>query len=408
MEVTRRAFQFGALALLSSAGALAWGARGRAASGAPGVTDTEIRLGQTMPYSGPAAAWSAIGRTEAAYYRMINDQGGVNGRRINLISLDDAYSPPKTVEATRRLVEQDEVFAIVGSLGTAPNAAIHRYLNSRGVPQLLISSGISRFNDPKNFPWTMPALPSYLTEARILTSWAMRRAPGGRIGLLMSNDDLGRDALAGARQALGPDASRLLVAESYELTDASVDSQILKLKSADVGALLVYASPKFAAQTIRKLSEMGWRPLRLLSSIAASVAGVLQPAGLENSVGVISVAYVKDPTDPAWENDPGMKRWHAFMDKYLPGADKSDLNYTTGYYIADFATRLLKACGDRLTRENLMRHAANVPGWEFDTLIPGIRARTTPDDFAPLKQMQMMTFDGRRWNLTGELLGQEG
>jgi len=405
MNTTRRSFQTGLLALAAGAFAPSIPSAFAAGKSGPGVTATEIKLGQTMPYSGPASAYGNIGKAEAAYFRMVNDNGGVNGRKINLISLDDGYSPPKTVEATRRLVEQEEVFAIVGALGTAPNAAIHKYLNSKGVPQLLISSGISKFNDPKNFPWTMAALPNYLNEARILATYAMQQKPGRKIGLLMANDDLGRDAQAGIRQALGKDAAGLLTVESYELTDTNVDSQILKLKAAGVETLITYASPKFAAQTIRKLKEMGWRPTHLLSSIAASVAGVLEPAGLDNSVGVISVTYAKDPTDPAWDNDPGMKRWNAFMDKYMPGANKGDLNYTTGYYIADFATRLLKACGDELTRENLMKQAANVPGWEFDTLIPGVKAQTTPTDFAPLKQMQMMVFDGKRWKLTGGLLG---
>lgn len=405
MNITRRSFQTGALALL--AGAMMASIRPATAAGqsAPGVTATEIKLGQTMPYSGPASPYGIIGKTEAAYFRMINDQGGVNGRKINLISLDDGYSPPKTVEATRRLVEQEEVFAIVGALGTASNAAIHKYLNNKGVPQLLISSGISKFNDPKNFPWTMAALPNYLNEARILALYAAKQKPGAKIALLMANDDLGRDAQAGIRQALGKDAASQLAVESYEITDTNVDSQILKLRASGAETLITYASPKFAAQTIRKLKEIGWAPTHLLSSIAASVAGVLEPAGLENSVGVISVTYAKDPTDPAWDDDPGMKRWHAFMDKYLPGANKSDLNYTTGYYIADFATRLLQACGDELTRENLMKQAANVPGWEFDTLVPGIKAQTSPTDFAPLKQMQMMQFDGKRWKLVGGLLG---
>ncbi|MGV2981011.1 ABC transporter substrate-binding protein [Camelimonas sp. ID_303_24] len=404
MNTTRRSFQTGLLALAAGAFAPTIPSAFAAGKSGPGVTATEIKLGQTMPYSGPASAYGNIGKAEAAYFKMINDNGGVNGRKINLISLDDGYSPPKTVEATRRLVEQEEVFAIVGALGTAPNAAIHKYLNSKGVPQLLISSGISKFNDPKNFPWTMAALPNYLNEARILAVYAMQQKPGKKIGLLMANDDLGRDAQAGIRQALGKDAASLLAVESYELTDTNVDSQILKLKASGAETLITYASPKFAAQTIRKLKEMGWQPTHLLSSIAASVAGVLEPAGLDNSVGVISVTYAKDPTDPAWDADPGMKRWHAFMDKYMPGANKGDLNYTTGYYIADFATRLLKACGDDLTRENLMKQAANVPGWEFDTLIPGVKAQTSPTDFAPLKQMQMMVFDGKRWKLTGGLL----
>ncbi len=371
----------------------------------PGASDKEILLGQTQPYSGGASSYGTIGRAESAYFDMVNANGGINGRKVRLISLDDGYSPPKTVEMIRRLVEQDEVMAIFGLLGTPGNSSVARYLNQKRVPQLLISSGASKWLDTKTYPMTMTALPTYDAEASIYAKYALKQNPNARIGVLYQNDDLGRDYLKGLHQGLGAAASKHIAAEvSYEVTDPTVNAQILQLQSSGADVLIVAAVPKFAAQAVRRMGEIGWKPLLVLTNVANSIGTVIEPAGPQYAVGAISAAYMKDPTDPSWAKDEGMLRWHAFMDKYYPSGNKSDVYNVTGYYIASFMHRLLERCGDELTRENLMRMAESVKDWQFDSLVPGIRISTSPTDHGTIEQMQLMRYDGKRWVLFGELM----
>lgn len=371
----------------------------------PGVTDTEILLGQTQPYSGGASAYGTIGRAEGAYFDMVNAAGGVNGRKVKIISLDDGYSPPKTVELVRRLVERDEVFAIFGLLGTPGNSAVGRYLNQKKVPQLLISSGASKWLDTKQYPMTMTALPTYDTEAAIFTRHILEQKPDAKIGVLYQNDDLGRDYLSGMYRALGDARKKHLIQElSYEVTDPTVDTQIVQLRHSGIDALIIFAVPKFAAQAVRKVGESNWKPMLFLPSVANSVGTVIEPAGPQYAVGALSAAYMKDPTDPGWADDAGMKRWSEFMDKWYPKGDKTDVYNVTGYYIGSFMHRLLEACGDELTRENLMRAAESARDWTFDTLVPGIRVNTSPTDHGPIEELQMMRFDGTRWVLFGGLV----
>ncbi len=371
----------------------------------PGASDQEIVLGQTQPYSGGASSYGTIGRAELAYFDMVNAAGGVNGRKVRLISLDDAYSPPKTVEHVRRLVEQDEVMAIFGLLGTSGNSAVARYLNGKKVPQLLISSGASKWLDTKTYPMTVTALPTYDTEAAIYARYVLKQNPNAKIGVLYQNDDLGRDYLQGLHRALGEAGKKNLAAEvSYEVTDATVSTQIIQLRAAGADVLILAAVPKFAAQAIKNMGESGWKPLLVLTNVANSVGTVILPAGPQYAVGAISAAYMKDPKDPTWAKDEGMLRWQAFMDKWYPAGDKADVFNVTGYYIASFMHRLLQACGDELTRENLLRVAESVKGWQFDTLVPGITINTSPTDHGTIEQMQLMRFDGTRWNLFGGLV----
>lgn len=372
----------------------------------PGASDTEILLGQTQPYSGGASSYGTIGKAEVAYFDMVNAAGGINGRKVKLISLDDAYSPPKTVEMVRRLVEQDEVMAVFGLLGTGGNSAVARYLNSRKVPQLLISSGASKWLDTKTYPMTMSALPTYDTEAAIYARYALRENPNAKIGVLYQNDDVGRDYLKGLHQALGEAGRKKnITAEvSYEVTDPTVSAQIVQLKDSGADVLIIAAVPKFAAQAVKRMGELEWKPLLVLTNIANSIGTVIEPAGPQYAVGAVSAAYLKDPTDPTWDKDPGMLRWHAFMDKWYPSGNKTDVFNVTGYYIASFMHRLLEGCGDELTREKLMQVAESADGWEFDALIPGIKIKTSPTDHGPIEQLQMMRFNGTRWVLFGDLL----
>lgn len=397
--ITRRSFGLATLGALAAGRALAQKKYG------PGVTDTEILLGQTQPYSGGASSYGTIGRAEVAYFNMVNAAGGINGRKVKLLSLDDGYSPPKTVEMVRKLVEQDEVLAVFGLLGTPGNSAVARYLNSKKVPQLLISSGASKWLDTKSYPMTMTALPTYDSEAAIYAKYILKQNPNAKIGVLYQNDDLGRDYLHGLHRALGESGKKNIAAEiSYEVTDATVNAQVLQLKSAGADALIVAAVPKFAAQAVRRMGELEWKPLLVLTSIANSVGTVIQPAGPQYAVGAISAAYMKDPKDPTWARDEGMQRWRAFMEKWYPTGDQADVFNVTGYYIASFMHRLLEACGNDLTRENLMRMAESAKGWQFDTLVPGIRINTSPTDHAPIEQLQLMRFDGTRWVLFGDLI----
>jgi branched-chain amino acid transport system substrate-binding protein len=369
----------------------------------PGVTDSEIKVGNIMPYSGPLSAYALIGRTEAAFFRKLNDEGGINGRKINFVSYDDAFSPPKTVEQARKLVESDEVLLIFQSLGTPTNNSIQKYMDQKKVPQLFVATGATKFGDPKNFPYTMGWQPTYQTEGRIYARYILQNLPQGRIGILYQNDDSGRDYLKGLKDGLGEDAAkRMIVAElPYDPTDPTVDSQVVSLKTLGADIFFDEASPKFAAQAIRKAAEIGWKPVLLLASVSNSVGSVLKPAGLDNSKGVLSTSYLKDPTDPAWKDDPAIREWAAFMDKYLPDGDKTSTFSIYGYATAQTLVQVLKQCGDELTRENVMRQAANLRDFEIGVLLPGIKINTSPTDYYPIEQMQMSRFNGENSELFG-------
>jgi branched-chain amino acid transport system substrate-binding protein len=375
----------------------------------PGATDTEIKIGQTVPFSGPASAYATIGKAQAAYFNMINDQGGVNGRKINLIQYDDAYSPPKAVEQVRKLVESDEVLLTFQIIGTPSNAAVQKYLNAKKVPQLFAATGASKFTDPKNYPWTLGYNPNYFVEGRIYGQYILKNYPDAKVGVLYQNDDLGRDYLNGIKSGLGDKAATMVVAEaSYEVSDPTVDSQILKLKSAGVDVLFSASTPKFAAQTIKKNAELGWKPVHILDINATSVGAVMQPAGLEASKGVLSVNYGKDPLDPTWKDDPAMKRYFEFMAKYYPEGDKNSSFNTYGYGTAQLMVHVLKQCGDDLTRENVLKQATNIKNFQGDLALPGIVGNTTPNDYRVNKQLQMMRFNGERWEMFGPILEDTG
>jgi branched-chain amino acid transport system substrate-binding protein len=375
----------------------------------PGASDTEIKIGNIMPYSGPLSAYALIGRTQAAFFRKLNDEGGINGRKINFISYDDAFSPPKTVEQARKLVESDEVLLIFQSLGTPTNNAIQKYLDGQKVPQLFVATGATKFGDPKNFPWTMGWQPTYQTEGRIYAKYILQNLPQGKIGILYQNDDSGRDYLKGLKDGLGAEATkRMIVAElPYDATDPTVDSQVVSLKTLGADIFFDEASPKFAAMAIRKAAEIGWKPTLLLASISNSVGSVLRPAGLENSKGVLSSNYIKDPTDPAWKDDPAIRQWSAFMDKYFPEGDKSSTFSVYGYATALTMVQVLKQCGDELTRENVMKQAANLRDFEPGLLLPGIKINTGPTDYFPIEQMQMTRFNGEYNELFGSAISGE-
>ena len=373
-----------------------------------GASDTEIKLGQTIPLSGPASAYGGIGKVQAAYVRMINEQGGIKGRQINLIQYDDAYSPPKTVEQVRKLVEGDEVLATFQIIGTPPNAAVQKYLNDRKVPQLLASTGATRFTDPKNFPWTIAFNPNYQSEAHIYASYILANYPNAKIGILYQNDDLGKDYVKGLKDALGAKAASMIVAEkSYELSDPTVDSQMVTLKSSGADLFYNITTPKFGAQAIKKAAELDWKPVQILDINATPVSQTLIPAGLQNAKDIISVNYGKDPLDPQWANDEGMKRYKAFMAKYAPAEDANSGIATYGYSTAELLIQILKQCGDNLTRANLMKQATDIHGYVADLALPGMTVSTTPDDWRINKQFQMMKFDGQRWVLFGPVLTDE-
>src|ERR1700734_492730 len=375
----------------------------------PGATDTEIKIGQTLPFSGPASAYASIGKAQAAYFNMINAQGGVNGRKINLIQYDDAYSPPKTVEQVRKLVESDEVLLTFQLIGTPPNAAVQKYLNIKKVPQLFAATGASRFTDPKNFPWTMGFNPNYFVEGRIYGQYVLKTYPNAKVGVLYQNDDLGKDYLNGIKAGLGEKAATMVVAEaSYEVADPTIDSQILKIKAAGADVFFSASTPKQAAQAIKKIAEIAWHPVQIVDINATSVGAVLKPAGLEASKDLISTNYGKDPSDPQWKDDPGMKRYFDFMAKYYPDGDKNSNFNTYGYSTAQLMAHVLKQCGDDLTRENVMKQATNLKNVEFDLALPGMKANTTENDYRVNKQMQMMKFNGERWELFGPILEDSG
>jgi ABC-type branched-subunit amino acid transport system substrate-binding protein len=371
-----------------------------------GATDTEIKIGNIVPYSGPASAYGIVGRAEAAYFRKVNEEGGINGRRIKFISYDDAYSPPKAVEQARKLVESDEVLLIFGPLGTPSNSAIQKYMNSKKVPQLFVTSGAAKWNDPKNFPWTMGWQPNYQNEARIYAEYILKEKPNARIAVLYQNDDYGKDYLKGLRDGLGERAASMIVAEdTYEVAEPTIDTHVVKMKTINADVFVDITTPKFAAQAIRKAAEVGWKPLHFLNIVSTSIGTVLQPAGFKNAEGIISDDYLMDPFDPQWKDDPGMKAFDDFLTKYFPEADRADRYVMIGYNMAQTMVQVLRQCGDNLTRENVMKQAANLKDFRTDNLLPGITINTSPTDFAPLEQVQLRKFKDGRWELFGPILG---
>jgi branched-chain amino acid transport system substrate-binding protein len=375
----------------------------------PGASDTEIKVGQTAPFSGPASAYATIARTQAAYIKMVNDQGGVNGRKINLIQYDDAYNPPKTVEQVRRLVESDEVLVTFQIVGTPGNAAVQKYLNQKKVPQLFAATGATRFTDPKNFPWTMGYNPNYQSEARIYARYILTNHPDAKIGVLYQNDDLGRDYLIGLKAGLGDKAAKMIVAEtSYELSDPTIDSQVVRLKASGADLLFNASTPKFATQAIKKVADLGWKPVHILDINAISVNAVMLPAGAENSKGIITTNYGKDPMDPTWKDDEGMKRFWAFMEKYYPEGDKNSSFNVYGYSTTQLLVEVLKRCGNDLTRENVMKQASSLNGVTSEMALPGMTGMTTsPTDYRVNKQLQMQRFNGERWELFGPVISDD-
>ncbi|WP_445218269.1 ABC transporter substrate-binding protein [Bradyrhizobium sp. Pa8] len=372
-----------------------------------GASDTEIKIGNIMPYSGPASAYAAIGKAEEAYFNKINAEGGINGRKIKFISYDDGYSPPKTVEQARKLVESDGVLLIFGSLGTSTNGAIRKYMNDKKVPQLFVASGASKWNDPKQYPWTMGWQPSYASEARIYAKYIMKEKPDAKIGVLYQNDDFGKDYLKGLKDGLGAKASMIVLEDSYDTSEPAIDEHVVKLKASGADVFLSITTPKFAAQAIKKAAEINWHPVHIISNVSASVGGVLEPAGLEISQGILSASYTKDGSDPQWNADDGMKKFYNFLAQYDPKANKLDAGVVFGYAAAQTMVKVLQMCGDELTHENVMKQAASLKDFEPDTLLPGIKINTSPDNFAPIEQLQMMRFKGRKWELFGDIISSE-
>jgi len=387
---------------------LAIGAAGPAAAQKkydPGASDTEIKIGNINPYSGPASAYGTIGKTIDAFFKKVNAEGGVNGRKINFISYDDGYSPPKAVEQARKLVESDEVLLIFQSLGTPSNTAIQKYMNAKQVPQLFVATGATKWGDPKNFPWTMGWQPSYQSESHIYAQYILKNHPNGKIGILYQNDDYGKDYVKGLKDGLGEKAKTMIVSElPYEVADPTVDSQIINLKASGADIFFNVTTPKFAAQAIKKTAEIGWKPVHIINQVSTSVGSALKPAGLENAKGILSTGYLKDLTDPQWKDDAGMKNFLAFMDKYFPEGDKTNALTGYGYSVAQTLVQVLKQCGDNLTRENVMKQAASLKELQQDLFLPGIKANTSANDFYPLDQNQMMKFNGERWEYFGPIM----
>ncbi len=370
-----------------------------------GATDTEIKIGNIMPYSGPASAYGVIGKTEQAYFNKINAEGGINGRKINFISYDDGYSPPKTVEQARKLVESDEVLFIFNSLGTPPNSAIQKYMNAKKVPQLFVATGATKWNDPQNFPWTMGWQPNYQSESRIYAKYILKNLPNAKIAILYQNDDYGKDYVKGLKDGLGAKAASMIVAEeSYETTEPTIDSHVVTLKSSGADVFYNVTTPKFAAQAIKKLAEVQWKPLHFLNNVSASIGSVMKPAGFDASQDIISSAYLKDTSDPQWKNDAGMKAFDEFLTKYFPEGNRVDASVMYGYTVAQGLVYVLKNCGDNLTRENIMKQAASINGLELGGLLPGIKVQTSATDFAPISQLQLEKFKGEKWNLFGDII----
>jgi ABC-type branched-subunit amino acid transport system substrate-binding protein len=368
----------------------------------PGASDTEIKIGQTMPYSGPASGYGTQGKAELAYWKMVNSKGGINGRKITLLTMDDSYSPPKTVEQTRKLVEQDEILADIGSLGTPTNSAIQKYLNSKKVPHILISTGAAKWNDPKNFPWTTPFYPPYAQEAKIYGKYIVKQLPSAKIGVIYQNDDFGKDYLRGFKEGLGERADLIVKELTYEVTDPTIDSQIVALKSAGADVVFTVATPKFGAQSIRKIADLGWKPTHFIVSVASSIGGVLEPAGLEASSGLITALSNKVIGDPAWDNDQGVKDYLAFMKEWYPEGNPIDGSNQTGYGSAQFTAIILKNCGDELTRENVLKQATNLTDISLPLLLPGITLSVTPTDYSTFSTFRLAKFDGKTWKFFGE------
>ncbi|MCS3729084.1 ABC transporter substrate-binding protein [Bradyrhizobium betae] len=370
-----------------------------------GASDTEIKIGNIMPYSGPASAYGVIGKTEEAFFRKINAEGGINGRKINYVSYDDAYSPPKTVEQARKLVESDEVLIVFNPLGTPPNSAIQKYLNQKKVPQLFVATGATKWNDPQNFPWTMGWQPNYQSETIIYAKYILKNKPDAKIAVLYQNDDYGKDYLKGFKDGLGAKAASLIIIEdSYEVSEPTIDSHIVKLKSSGADVFMNITTPKFAAQAIKKNAELGWKPLHFLNNVSGSIGSVIKPAGFENAQEIISSQYFKDPTDAQWKNDPAMIGWNQFLDKYYPEANRADASVMYAYIVSQGLVHVLKACGDDLSRENVMKQAASIKDYEPAGLLPGIKVNTSATDFAPLSQLQLIRFKGETWERFGEIL----
>ncbi len=371
----------------------------------PGASDTEIKLGQTMPYSGPASSYGTIGKLHTAYFKMINEAGGVNGRKINLISLDDGYSPPKTVEQVRKLVEQDEVLALFQTLGTPPNSAIHKYVNAKKVPHLLLATGATKWADPKNFPWTLGFNLSYQAEGSIYAKYLLKSKPNAKVAILYQNDDFGKDVLKGVKDGLGAKGAKMIVSEaSYEVTDPTVDSQMLTLQASGADTFINITTPKFGAQAVRKAFDSGWKPLHIINNVSASVGSVLVPAGLDKAVGLMTLQYYKDPNDPQWKDDPSMLEWRAFMGRYYRDGDPKDASNLYAYITAQTMVQILKQCGNDLTRENVMKQAANIKNLKLPLLLPGMALNTTPTDFFLVKQGQLAKFTGTQWQGFGDVL----
>jgi branched-chain amino acid transport system substrate-binding protein len=369
-----------------------------------GASDTEIKIGNIIPYSGPASAYGVIGKTEEAYFNKINAEGGINGRKIKFITYDDAYSPPKAVEQVRKLVESDEVLVVFNPLGTPSNTAIQKYMNAKKVPQLFVATGATKWNDPKDFPWTMGWQPSYQSEAHIYAKYLMKEKPDGKIAVLFQNDDFGKDYLKGLKDGLGAKTSMIIAEESYETSEPSIDGHIVKLKASGADVFISITTPKFAAQAIKKLAEIDWHPLHIVSNVSSSVGGVIKPAGFENAQGILSANYAKDGSDPQWDNDPGMKKFVEFLAKYYPDGNKLDGSVVYGYGAAQTMVKVLEMSGDDLTRANVMKQAASLKDFVPDTLLPGIKINTSPTDFAPIEQLQMMRFKGEKWDLFGDII----
>jgi branched-chain amino acid transport system substrate-binding protein len=386
--------------LVLSAGALAAGKYG------PGASDKEIKLGQTMPYSGPASAYGTIGKVHQAYFKMINEQGGINGRKVNLISVDDGYSPPKTVEQVRKLVEQEEVLALFNTLGTAPNSAIHKYVNAKKVPHLMLATGATKWGDPKNYPWTIGFNLSYQSEGMIYAKWLLKNKPNAKIAVLYQNDDYGKDVFKGVKDGLGAKAASMIVKEAtYEVSDPTVDSQIITLQASGADTFINITTPKFGAQAIRKAYDTGWKPLHIVNNVAASIGSVLTPAGLDKSVGLMTLQYYKDPNDPQWKNDPAMLEWRAFMARYYREGDPKDASNMYGYLTAQTMVQILKQCGNDLTRENVMKQAASLSNLKLPLLLPGMAVNTTATDYFPIEQGQLAKFTGTQWEGFGDVIG---
>jgi len=404
MTIRRRDFCVTAAAGLAFLNTPAW-AQKKYDSGA---TDAEIKIGNINPYSGPASSYGAIGKTEAAYFTMLNEKGGINGRKINFISYDDGYSPPKAVEQARKLVESDEVLLVFQSLGTPSNSAIHKYMNSKKVPQLFVATGATKWGDPEHFPWTMGWQPNYQSEGRIYAKYILQNHPNSKIAVMYQNDDYGKDLLQGLKDGLGAKASMIVAQAPYETSDPTVDSQVVTLKASGADIFINVATPKFAAQAIRKVAEIGWKPtLNIVNNVANSIGSTLKPAGLDNSKGLVSTFYHKDASDPTWKDDPAMKAWSAFMDKYYPDGDKTSTHTVYGYAAAQTLEQVLKQCGDNLTRENVMKQAASLKDLQIGVMLPGIKINTGPRDFFPIEQMQMAKFTGERWELFGQIISGE-